>query len=97
MAKRRLLTPLKAIREQCLKDCMGGSAYEVRHCSRTTCSLWPYRFGKRVDDIIKRAFETQEPLLIRQTYHMLAKDEIVGSRGSTSELGAQSDEEIGGA
>ena len=38
------LTPLRAIRLKCL-DCSAGSAYEVRRCHITDCSLHPYRFG----------------------------------------------------
>ena len=40
------LSPLKAIRSKCL-DCCCGSIREVALCPSTTCSLWPYRFGKR--------------------------------------------------
>jgi hypothetical protein len=38
------LTPIKAVRYQCL-ECMGWSAYEVKYCAGTLCSLYPYRFG----------------------------------------------------
>ena len=38
--------PLKAIRSKCL-DCSGGQPKEIRFCSVTTCTLWPYRLGKR--------------------------------------------------
>lgn len=38
------LTPLKAIRAQCF-ECMGWSAHEVKYCTDTLCSLYPYRFG----------------------------------------------------
>lgn len=33
-----------AIRAKCL-DCAGGSPAEVRRCSITGCSLWPFRMG----------------------------------------------------
>lgn len=39
-------TPLKSIRAYCL-SCCGDSAYEVRLCVYTQCTLYPYRFGKR--------------------------------------------------
>jgi hypothetical protein len=39
------LTPIKAIRANCL-DCMGGSSKEVRLCNRPECFLFPYRLGK---------------------------------------------------
>ena len=39
------LTPLRAIRKNCL-DCMGGNATEVRRCPMENCPLYPYRFGK---------------------------------------------------
>lgn len=41
-----LLTPLKAIRSQCL-GCGGGSWKEVALCTVTACPLWPYRFCSR--------------------------------------------------
>jgi len=44
--KSRILTPIKAIRANCL-ECMCGSYKEVRECTIDDCPLWPYRFGKR--------------------------------------------------
>ncbi|MCP4255631.1 MAG: hypothetical protein GY775_19940 [Candidatus Scalindua sp.] len=44
------LTPLKAIRHQCL-ECMGFSAFEVKRCSNTLCPLSPYRFGTNPERI----------------------------------------------
>lgn len=38
------LTPLKAIRANCL-DCMCGQRKEVRLCPSTDCPLYIYRFG----------------------------------------------------
>ena len=40
------LTPLKAIRWNCL-DCMTGSSPDVRECDLYDCSLWEYRLGSR--------------------------------------------------
>ena len=39
------LTPIKAIRYQCL-ECVCWSASEVKRCTSKFCSLFPYRFGK---------------------------------------------------
>jgi len=39
-------TPLRAIRRRCL-DCCCGSSQEVGLCPVHSCSLFPYRFGKR--------------------------------------------------
>lgn len=39
------ISPLKAIRKQCL-ECCGGSAKEVKLCTVPNCSLYPFRFGK---------------------------------------------------
>jgi hypothetical protein len=39
-------TPLRAVRLHCV-ECCGGSSNEVRHCSATSCPLWPFRFGRR--------------------------------------------------
>lgn len=41
-----VLTPIKAIRAKCI-DCCCGDKKEVRECSITECSIWPYRLGKR--------------------------------------------------
>lgn len=38
------LTPIKAIRHQCL-ECLGWSAYEIKRCTGKLCSLYPYRLG----------------------------------------------------
>lgn len=40
------LTPVKAIRAKCL-DCCCGEPKRVRECSISSCTLWPYRMGKR--------------------------------------------------
>lgn len=39
------LTPIRAIRLKCLDCC--GTANEIKLCTCKTCSLYPYRFGKR--------------------------------------------------
>jgi len=39
------LTPLQAIRKNCL-DCMCGSAKEVRLCPIKDCPLYSFRFGR---------------------------------------------------
>ncbi len=39
-------TPIKAIRAKCI-DCCAGSKNEVKLCTCTDCSLYPYRMGKR--------------------------------------------------
>ncbi len=39
------LTPMKAIRYQCL-ECMGWYKAEVRKCTSPLCPLYPYRMGK---------------------------------------------------
>ena len=36
------LTMIKAIRAKCL-DCSGYQPKEIRLCTLTDCSLWPYR------------------------------------------------------
>jgi hypothetical protein len=42
------LSPLKAIRFQCI-ECMGFSAFEVKKCTSVLCSLYPYRLGTNPD------------------------------------------------
>ena len=39
------LTPLKAIRKQCV-SCMGGSPRLVADCPGRDCPLYPYRMGR---------------------------------------------------
>lgn len=43
------LTPLQAVRAECL-SCCNGSANEVRLCPVKRCALWPLRFGRRGPD-----------------------------------------------
>ena len=42
----KVLTPIKAIRAKCL-ECCNQQFYEVRLCTVTRCSLYPYRMGHR--------------------------------------------------
>jgi hypothetical protein len=42
----KILTPIKAIRANCI-ECCGGEMKEVRLCEACDCPLWPYRMGKR--------------------------------------------------
>lgn len=39
------LTPIKAIRKNCL-DCSGGSIKDARECVIKDCPLYDYRLGK---------------------------------------------------
>ena len=39
------LTPLRAIRQNCL-ECCGNSANEVKQCGRSDCPLYLFRLGK---------------------------------------------------
>lgn len=43
--KKKIKSPLKAIRLKCL-DCSYNSSNEVRLCPVTDCILYPFRFGK---------------------------------------------------
>jgi hypothetical protein len=43
--KMKNLTPLKAIRQNCI-SCCSGSTKEVKNCFIDTCTLFPYRMGK---------------------------------------------------
>ena len=51
--KDRRLSPLKAIRKNCL-ECQGGSSDMVRTCPTTQCELHAYRFGQRPENINPR-------------------------------------------
>lgn len=42
---KKRLTPLRAIRANCL-SCSSGQTSEVRNCLIPECALYPYRFGK---------------------------------------------------
>ena len=53
-----LYTPLKAIRRRCL-DCCCGSSQEVSLCPVHSCSLHPYRFGKRPGTLKREATPAQ--------------------------------------
>ncbi len=52
------LTPIKAIRKNCL-ECSGGLSNVVKWCPcdgvhSTRCHLWPYRFGMRPDSVRRK-------------------------------------------
>ena len=53
-----LYTPMKAIRRRCL-DCCCGSSQEVGLCPVHSCSLYPYRFGKRPGTVKREATPAQ--------------------------------------
>jgi hypothetical protein len=53
-----IYTPLKAIRRKCL-DCCCGSSQEVSHCPVHSCTLYPYRFGKRPCGVKRQATPAQ--------------------------------------
>lgn len=44
-ARENIRSPLTAIRAFCI-ECVGGSKKDVRMCTSTWCSLWPFRFGR---------------------------------------------------
>ena len=44
MNEKNLMSPVKAIKNHCL-DCSGGTPSEVRKCSNTECTLYPFRQG----------------------------------------------------
>lgn len=62
----------KAIKEFC-KECMGGVASEVRHCSSTLCPLKPFRTGKN-------------PFLVERVYtdvqRIEMKERLLKNRGN---------------
>ena len=45
-------SPARRIREHCM-DCCGGSRMEVRYCPLTDCPLWPFRFGRKPEAVIR--------------------------------------------
>ena len=59
----KILTPIKAIRAKCL-DCCCGQRAEVKLCKLETCSLHPYRMGKRPkrDKDITEGINTEKTL-----------------------------------
>lgn len=46
------LTPLQAIRANCI-ECSGGSKAEVRRCVIPHCPLYPFRMGKKPQKLPK--------------------------------------------
>lgn len=48
---RGIPTPMKAIRMKCL-DCCCDQVQEIRECRITTCALWPYRMGRRPQEML---------------------------------------------
>ncbi len=53
---------LRSLRRFCL-ECQGGSASEVKSCSDTMCSLWPWRLGLREDvDYLDKNIQRRQAL-----------------------------------
>lgn len=59
--KNKYMTPRQAIRQHCLDCCLGNRA-EVTACVSTTCVLYPYRTGHRVEG------QTMTPLKAIRAY-----------------------------
>lgn len=53
-----IYSPLRAIRRRCL-DCCCGSSQEVSLCPVHSCSLHPYRSGKRPGTVKREATPAQ--------------------------------------
>ena len=66
------MTPLKAIRLNCL-DCMNGNAAEVNLCPmENKCSLWPFRFGTNPFNK-KREYSEEYKQVLRERMKMLSE------------------------
>ena len=59
--------PVKVIREQCL-DCCGGSSHEVALCPCSSCSLYPFRFGKNPYRKKRELSEAQRAALFTRSF-----------------------------
>jgi hypothetical protein len=57
------IRPLRAIRLKCT-ECQGGNKDDIRDCTLTDCTLWPYRHGKRVeiDKTKAEGLRTRKPM-----------------------------------
>lgn len=62
MNNEKPLTPIKAIRANCLM-CSGDQPKEVRLCSITYCPLYPYRMGRRPTSAFKTAEKNGLPIM----------------------------------
>ena len=66
------LTPLKAIRQNCL-DCSGNSPIGVKKCNRLDCPFYSFRFGKNpwrkgigsVGNFSTRVVQATKPLTVK--------------------------------
>lgn len=68
--------PVKAIREKCL-DCCCGSSHEVRLCTCTDCSLYPFRFGKNPYRSKRTLTDAQRIALSRRKTHATSEEKVV--------------------
>ena len=79
----KVLTPLKAIRQNCL-ECSGGSLKAVTYCScnglhSTRCHFWPYRFGRRPKSVKDRRLVMPEAMPPADTpLEGLSEDDLRG-------------------
>lgn len=75
---KKRLTPIKAIRQNCL-DCCAGSAHEVRLCPILNCPLYPYRFGKN-PYIKRRELSEEEKQVLRHRVERMNRERLQGNR-----------------
>ena len=78
----RMLTPLKAIRANCL-NCMGHNAAEVRRCPIEGCPLYHFRMGHNPNVRCELSDTEREAVKTRLTAGRIAQQ----SKSSFSTLG----------
>ena len=62
-------TPLRAIRQQCLR-CVSGNPNHVKECTEENrCTLWKYRLGKNPNKK-KRVLTEEQREVIRQRFKL---------------------------
>ncbi len=81
-----MLTPLRAIRANCL-DCMAGNAAEVRRCPLEGCPLYPFRMGHNPNVRRELSDTEREAVKTRLTAGRIAQR----SKSSFSALGEGKD------
>lgn len=70
------MTPLKAIRQNCL-DCMCGNSEEVKKCPSENCPLFPFRFGTNPFNK-KREYSEEYKAVLRERMKQLAESRKKG-------------------
>ncbi len=78
------LSPIKAIRANCL-DCCCGSSNEVKLCPIESCPLYPYRLGKNPYRELTEEQKTEKAKILQKARNLKSSKSIVKTQEKNHE------------